>query len=59
MLTWMRDIEYSAACDTMEQHKVQHFNGVLWSTPLDLLGRRGICMHQHSTSDVIIIIIIK
>ena len=30
---------------------MQHLNGVVWSTPLDLPGRCDTCMHQHSTSD--------
>ena len=29
-----------------------HFNGAVWFTPLDLLERCGICMHQHSTSGI-------
>ena len=29
----------SVACDTMEWHKVQHFNGVTWSIPPALPGR--------------------
>ena len=31
---------------------MQYFNGVVWSTPLELPGRRGICMHQHSTNGI-------
>ena len=29
---------------------MQHFNDVVWSTPLGLPGRYGKRMHQHSTS---------
>ena len=30
---------------------MQQLNGVVWSTPLDLPRRCGICMHQHSTNN--------
>jgi hypothetical protein len=50
----------SVACDTMEQQKEMwgRFEFVLlsptlvWSTPLDLPGRCGGHMHQHSTSGI-------
>ena len=31
---------------------MQHFNGVVWSTPLGLPRPCGICIHQHSTSGI-------
>ena len=49
--TWMHD-RINVTCDTTEEHKVQHFNGVVCSTPLGLPWRCGICMHQHSTSGI-------
>jgi hypothetical protein len=37
VLTWMRDTsELVLACDTMEEHRVQHSNGVVWCGPLHL-----------------------
>jgi hypothetical protein len=42
----------SVARDTMELHKVQHFDGLVWSTPLALPGRCDIHTHQHSTSGI-------
>ena len=31
---------------------MQHFNGVVWSTPLGLPRGCGICLHQHWTSGI-------
>ena len=40
----------SVAWDTMELGFILLSPLLVWSTPLDLPGRCGICMHQHSTS---------
>jgi hypothetical protein len=36
----------------MEEHKVEHFNGVVWFKSLGLLGWCGRSMHQHSTGGI-------
>ena len=38
------------ACDTIDIEFIFLSPSLLWSTPLGLPGRCGICMHQHSMS---------
>ena len=42
----------SVACDAMEFDFILLSSPLVWSTPNGLLGRCGICMHQHSTSGI-------
>ena len=43
---------FSVACDITELGFILLSPPLVWSTPLDLLERCGICMHQHSTSGI-------
>ena len=42
----------SVVCDTMEFKIISLSPPLVWSTPLAFPGRCGICMHQHSRSDI-------
>ena len=53
--TYTMDVWYYriiVACDTMEFEFILLSPLLAWSSPLGLPKRRGICMHQHSTSDM-------
>ena len=54
VLAWMRGaLELiSVACDNIEFDFVLLSSSLVWSTTLGLPKRCGICMHQHSASDI-------
>ena len=47
-----RYCRFSVACDTMKSVFILLSPPLVWSTPLALPGRCGICMHQHSRNGI-------